>query len=91
MSESVKIKVRIVTCTHETKHGVDAYTKLVKKDESIHDVVASVMEACDYNEDQPARGEYFDYEVEHLIIDINDFELASSEEQEQLESRCRQY
>lgn len=71
----MKIKVRIVTCTHETRFGVDHYVRLVKKNENLQDVIDEIAKDCDY--DEAASNEYFDSNVEEAIIDTDDFEITT--------------
>jgi len=68
----MKIKMKMVTCQHESKYGVDSHTRFVKKNESVDDVIESIKKECDFNESK--YGEYFDSNVEELIIDTDDFE-----------------
>lgn len=69
----MKIKMRVVSCTHETRHGVDHYTKPVKKNENVQDVIDAIMKDCDYDEN--AGNEYFESDLEEVIIDTDDYEI----------------
>lgn len=68
----MKIKVRIIECTHESKHGVDTYTRIVKKEDNIEDIIEEIKSECDYDEN--GYNEYFDYEINEEVINTDDFE-----------------
>lgn len=72
----MKIKVNLEVGTHETKHGVDSYVRVIKKNQPVKDVVEEMQSDCDYDEENPGRGEYFDSYTETIIIDTDDFEVV---------------
>jgi len=62
-------KLYTLTCVHETRFGIDVYTSVhpsYQAAEAYADVVA--ME-CEYNENEPEYGEYFDIYVEEHELD----------------------
>lgn len=69
----MKLKVRIVTGVHTSKDGVDAYTRIVKKNEKVENVIESMKAACDY--DPNGYNEYFDVYEQDLVLDTDDFEM----------------
>lgn len=73
----MKIKVRLVIGTHETKHGVDSYVRMVTKNETESDVIEALKAECDYDENERNYGEYFDCDIDEIIIDTNDFEVVA--------------
>ena len=64
-------RISVLTCTHETKHGVDTFVSLHPNREAAFEHIEAVQANCDYNPKNPERNEYFDYEVEEQVIDIN--------------------
>ena len=68
----MKIKVRIIECTHESKYGVDTYARIVKKEENVEDIIEEIKSECDYDEN--GYNEYFDYEIKEEVINTDDFE-----------------
>lgn len=68
----MKIRVSVVVATHETKHGADSYVRPLRKNEVIDDVIKAIQKECDYDEDN----EYFNYGVEKIILDTDDFEVV---------------
>ena len=72
----MKIKATVVSCQHETKHGVDNYTRLVKKNENPDDIIEMIKNECDFNEN--SRNEYFDSDIEEIVIDTDDFEIIEN-------------
>lgn len=71
----MRIKVRIVKCTHETRYGVDHYISPVKKNENPVDVIDAIAKECGYDEDE--TDEYFSSDFEEIIIDTDDFEVLA--------------
>ena len=68
----MKIKTTLISATHESKYGVSGYAALVKKDESINDVIESIKSQCDYDEN--GYNEYFNSDISEIVIDTNDYE-----------------
>lgn len=72
----MKVKMTIVTCAHETKYGVDTYTRVVKKDETVDEVIEAIQASCDYDPEKDGYGEYFDSDITELVVDTDDFEVV---------------
>lgn len=72
----MKIRIPLVTATHETKYGVDSYVRVVKKDETVEDIVEKLKVECEYHESEDALdcNEHFDCDIDEIIIDTDDFE-----------------
>ena len=62
-------KVYILTCTHETRHGVDAYSSVHASRNEALAHIETVKVECDYEEDE--AGEYFDYDITISALDIS--------------------
>ena len=82
----MKIKLKIVTCTHETKYGVDIYTRVVKKNETTEEVIGLIQATCDYDEGNPDYCEFFNSDITELVIDTEDFEEFTQETQEAVDT-----
>ena len=72
----MKIKLKLLECSHESKYGVDVYTRLVKKNESVSDVIEEIKSECDYDENR--YNEYFDYNERILEIDTDEYDIKGS-------------
>lgn len=72
----MKIKATVVSCQHETKYGVDNYTRLVKKNENPDDIIEMIKNECDFNKN--SGNEYFDSDIEEIVIDTDDFEIIEN-------------
>lgn len=64
-------RISVLTCTHETKHGVDTFVSLHPSRDAALANIKAVQDSCDYNPENPERNEYFDYDVEEQVIDVN--------------------
>jgi len=72
-------QVTLLTCTHETKYGIDTYVSIHADQELALAHVPEVKEGCEFEED---AGEYFDYEIEEQVIDISKLKPVQKIEQE---------
>ena len=73
----MKIKVNLVSCRHESRHGVNHFTRIAKKNENIDDIIEEIKWQSDFDEN--AADEYFDSDVETTVIDTDDFEHVEEE------------
>lgn len=74
----MKIKAKLVTCTHESKYGVTAYSRIVKKNQNPDDIIEEIKVQSDYNKD--GYNEYFDSDVTDIVIDTDEYEKYETQQ-----------
>ena len=65
----------ILTCVHEHAQGATLYSSVHANNQAAIEHAETVKSQCDLEED---RGEFFNFEIQPVVLDINQFQDAPS-------------